>query len=415
MGGDRWLAAVIAQHAAYLADHLERDLDNNHLIAEAKALAWVGLLLPSLPQAQRWRSLGVSLIWKTLAAQVRGDGSHIENATSYQVAVWLDGLETAVLCQAHGEEVPATVWETLARMGDYALWLRRPDARLPMLNDGIQDHPLPLRMVFSLAATALDRADFAWAAGKASVAPQGLSSQVLSGSGLVVLRSGANPSDTYLVFDAGDMAAAHCLGHGHADTLSIELWGRGEALILDPGTYQQTVGPWRDYFRGTAAHSTATVDGLDQSCFAGPFRVADMARGRLVSWQLDGSPPRVVGEHDGYARLGDPVLHRRRLCLQRPDFLEIEDAFSGQEKHRVVCRWHLAPCQAELQGATGARAVYPGGTQLRVSVDSSAPGSLSIEEGWISRSWYRKQPSPVLAYSLQTRLPVTVTTFLTIV
>lgn len=415
LGGDKELAAVIGQQAAFLADHLERDLDNNHLVTEAKALAWVGLLLPDLPQAQHWRRLGLDLLWETLAAQVRNDGSHIENSTSYHVAVWLDGLETALLCQASGEGVPAAVWATLARVGEYALALRRPDGRLPMLNDSIEDHPLPVRTLFSLAATALDRPDFAWAAGEENARPPSLRSQTLPDSGYVVLRAGTDPNDTYLVFDAGDLAAAHCPGHGHADTLSIELWGRGEALILDPGTYQHAAGPWRDYFRGTAAHSTATIDGLDQSRFAGPFRVADMAHGRMVSVQLAGSSPEVVGEHEGYARLVDPVLHRRRLRLHRPDFLEIEDTFSGQEGHDVVLRLHLAPSQAQLQGATSARAIYPGGTQLRVGVEGSEPGTLSIEEGWISRSWYRKEASPVLAYSLQARLPVTVTTFLTIV
>lgn len=413
LGGDETMAAAIAQQAAYLADHLERDLDNNHLVANAKALAWVGLLFSDLERAKRWRELGLSLLWETLDAQVRADGGHVENATSYHLAVWLDGLETAVLCRASGEPVPDAAWGTLERMGDFALALRRPDGRLPLLGDSIEDEPLPASALFGLAAEAFDRPDFAWAAGDAGAPEPEFRSRALHDTGYVVLRSVWGPEDTFLVFDAGELGPSHCPGHGHADTLSIELWGRGEPLILDPGTYQYPAGRWRDGFRGTAAHTTAMVDGLDQSTFAGPFRVADLAHGQLLSADLDGSELVAVGQHDGYTRLDDPVVHRRRLCLRDRDHLTITDTFSGTEWHRIDLRFHLAPCDVELIDQQTAKATYPGGTQLLLKIDGP-PGTLSIEEGWISRTWYRKQPSPVLAFCFETQLPATVVTQLQI-
>ena len=48
------LAESILQQARFLSDHLEWDLANNHLIANAKALAWVGILLNGLPDAEKW-------------------------------------------------------------------------------------------------------------------------------------------------------------------------------------------------------------------------------------------------------------------------------------------------------------------------------------------------------------------------
>ncbi|HEU5104123.1 MAG TPA: alginate lyase family protein [Roseiflexaceae bacterium] len=417
LGGDIQLAAGIAQQAAYLIDHLERDLDNNHLIANTKALAYVGLLFPNLPAAPRWRRIGLKLFWEALKNQVQPDGGHIERSAGYHLSVWLDGLEVALLCRACDEHVPPSAWETLRSMNTFAHMLRRPDGRLPLLNDSVEDEPLALRAVFDLATAVCQHI------GDSSIAEPGprpqpvpssataTMSHALLDSGYVVLRAGQGHADVYVLFDAGDLGPPHCPGHGHADTLSIEVWGRGEALVVDPGTYQYVAGPWRDYFRGTAAHSTATIDGLDQSVFVGPFRVADLARARLVSLVSDrGSNIEVVGEHDGYTRLRDPVLHRRRIRLECSGTITIEDSFVGCAVHQIALRFHLAPCRVTIPTASLAHATYPGGTQVTFRVCDDGCGSWCAENGWISRFWYQKDASPVLAYLVEAKLPVMITT-----
>lgn len=409
--GESALAAAIAQHAAYLADHLERDLDNNHLIANAKALAWVGLLFPDVPQAQKWCETGLNLLWSALDAQVQDDGGHVENASSYHLAVWLDGLETAMLCKASGQPVPARVWDVLEKMGHYALALRRPDGRLPLLNDSIQDEPLPVETIFDLAAEAFDQSAFAWASEDTKASDPTLGSQAFEDSGYAVLRSGVGSHDTYVIFDAGNLGPHHCPGHGHADALSIEMWSGGEPLIVDPGVYHYAKGRWRDYFRGAAAHSTATVDGLDQSSFTGPFRVGRMAHGRFISIDVESETPTVIGEHDGYTRLRDPVIHRRRLCLHDPKHLEIVDTFSGSVQHRVDIRFHLSPCETKVLDQQRVEATYPGGVRLLITVENPEV-TVNVEKGWASRTWYRKETCPVLKFSFEDRLPKKVTTHL---
>jgi len=409
LGGDMLLLGAIAQHADYMLHHLERDLDNNHLVANARGLAWAGLLFSTLPRAERWRHVGLGVLWAALAAQVRSDGGHVENSASYHVAVWLDGLETALLAQASGHDVPQPVWECLARMASFAAALCRPDGRLPLLNDSSEDDPLPASAVLDLMSASVGR-QFLPGGRVSGALREAASCDAFAESGYVVLRAGAGREATYLVFDAGDLGPAHCPGHGHADALSIELWGRGQGLIVDPGTYQYPAGHWRDYFRGTAAHSTATVDGQEQSSFAGAFRVADMARGRLVAASSGGGQAEATGEHDGYLRLADPVIHRRRVCLCGPDQVVVEDTFGGAAEHHVVLRFHLAPCEVRLAGASGGLATYPGGVMMELQVTSTKPGRLTVEDGWSSNTWYVKQRSPVVTYSLSGRLPITVFT-----
>lgn len=412
LGGDATLLAAIGQHASYLADNLEFDLDNNHLVANAKALAWAGLLAPQLSQADTWRTQGLDLLWRTIDAQVRADGGHSENSTGYHLAVWLDGLETAYLCKALGEPLPPAVLACLERMGDFALGLRRPDGRLPLLNDSITDEPLPLERLFLLATRLIARPDFAWAAGLPYGQPPAPRSVAFPGSGYAVLRAGALERGLYLLFDAGDLGPRHCPGHGHADALSIELWAAGEPIVLDPGTYQYPAGEWRDYFRSTAAHSTATIDGNNQSVFAGPFRVADMAHAQLTSF-IPSAHPEVTGQHDGYLRLASPVLHRRRVILVNEQTVVIEDEFAGNGRHSITVRLRLAPATTRRTSTTAVSASFPGGTQLACTF-SGMPGTASIEEGWLSDKWYQRQAAPVIVFRSDAQSPVQLRTTLRI-
>lgn len=399
------METAITQHANYVRHHLERDLDNNHLIANAKGLAWAGLLMPHLSQAAKWRKTGLAWLWRSLQDQIRPDGGHIENSTGYHLAVWLDGLETLFLCQAVGQPVPPEVSSVLERMGDYALALIRPDGRLPLLNDCVQDEPIPLAAVLDLAAKVLNKPD--WAKTEAVT-----KSRILPDSGQVILRPGQGK--TYLLFDAGDIGPDHCPGHGHADTLSFELWYQETPLIVDPGTYQYPAGKWRDYFRSTAVHSTATVDKQNQTIFTGPFRVGDMAHGRLLSFDLTPGSLEAVGEHDGYKRLTDPVTHRRHIRALSAQKIIVTDMFTGKANHQIALHFHLVTRHVELLSAHRAIVHYPDCPDLLIHLDETTVGHFTKTKGWISRTWYQKEASTILTYQTDTLLPLTLTTTLEI-
>ena len=80
------------------------------------------------------------------------------------------------------------------------------------------------------------------------------------------------PGTNTWIVDAGPVGYRSIVSHGHADALAFTLSIGGLEFLIDPGTYAyHTQGPWRQYFRGTAAHSTLRVDGKDQSQFGGNF------------------------------------------------------------------------------------------------------------------------------------------------
>jgi uncharacterized heparinase superfamily protein len=360
--------------ARMLAANLERDLDNNHLLANFKALAWVGCRHPGWPEAGRWRTIGLAGFREALHRQVP-HGLHGEMSLSYHALVLQDLLEVMGLHAPAGVAVPEDLSRTAGRMATVLRTLTAPDGSWPLLNDTVEGYPCPpedLPAVNPAAGSGEDGND------------------LLARSGWAVIRGGRGG---HLTFDAAPMGLDHLPGHGHADTLGITLFDGGRWLVVDPGVYRYHDRPWRDHFRGTRAHSTVTVDGADQCLFLGPFRVAYPPRARL----LERTPHSAAGEHDGYRRLSPPVTHRRRVAWLGEGHWEVSDTILGGG-HALRASLQLAPGAAVArEGEVGWTARWEDGTSLAVEAGPLPAGArLEVEEGWHSPSWNLRVPAPRL-------------------
>src|SRR4029434_470606 len=96
-------------------------------------------------------------------------------------------------------------------------------------------------------------------------------SESFTDGGYYVMRDGWSDTSNYLLFDCGPHGMANC-GHAHADALAIALAANRRTLLVDPGTFTYTgAQEMRDWFRGSTAHNTLTVDRQSSSIPAGPF------------------------------------------------------------------------------------------------------------------------------------------------
>jgi hypothetical protein len=211
-----------------------------------------------------------------------------------------------------------------------------------------------------------------------------------------------------LLVDAGPLGYLSLAAHGHADALSFVLSIGDRQILVDPGTYAYHTDPaWRRYFRSTLAHNTVGIDDEDQSLQAGNFMWTDHARARCIEFEVEPGHQRFLGEHYGYQRLEDPVVHRREIVLEPArQQIEVVDLLRCAGKHRARRAWHFAEdCQVERHG-NGLR-VIAGRTQVifeavedpeRVEIHR---GGTAAQGGWISRRFGRKQPTTtVLWHSL---------------
>ena len=80
------LRQAIGEHAVYIDHYLSTYFaPNTHLLGEALALFFIGVLYPQFEMAQRWRDRGWQILLEQSARQVRADGFHFEQSVYYHV------------------------------------------------------------------------------------------------------------------------------------------------------------------------------------------------------------------------------------------------------------------------------------------------------------------------------------------
>ncbi len=375
--------------------HIERNLSvyfspNTHLLGEAVALNALGTLISGFPR--RWAERGAAIVREAMDRQVRPDGSHFEQSTYYHVYALDMFLFHAIVAGADAHYI-----ERLGRMAEYAADLMGPQRTVPFLGDddgGRFFHPFGPRDRFgraTLAACAAymhrpewlsDPADLhelaAWWLGPGALAEQPASrrfdSKLYQDAGVAMMTSG----DVHILVDAGPFGFSGA-GHSHSDALSVVARAGDRDILIDPGTYTY-LGDERDSFRGSAAHNTVQIDGMNQAAPGGPFRWTGRPDVRILNWQTGAAEDMFEAEcrYSGFA-------HRRQVTFRKPHTLEISDLINGPGGDHVVEQfWHIA--------------------DDRDAVVTSEPGTLI--SGWRSRAFGRRESAPVLRVAKRGPLPM---------
>ncbi len=166
--------------------------------------------------------------------------------------------------------------------------------------------------------------------------------------------------------------------------------------MLDPGryTYAEQAPNLRHWFKGTAAHNTVVVDGLDQTPYRrGKPRKGTIARGRLL--ERHGAPGLdvVVGEATSPSTTPSTAAGSRSSS---DEYWVIEDRLAGRAPHRYDLRFHLAPDaegRVAVERRDGSSVVRAPGVAL-VVVGDAAP---VVEPGWTSPDYGIRHAAPVVS------------------
>ena len=405
----RFLTALY-RHGHHLAQNLSVYFSpNTHLLGEAVALHALGILFPGFPESERWRARGAEIVETQLEFQVRADGSHFEQSTYYHVYA-LDFFLFYYLMAGR----PKHFEPVLARMAEYLDWLLGPARRMAFSGDddgGRLFHPFGERDRFgraTLTTCGILLANDRWIGSRETIAEQAawwLGAEYLGAahveqapptggrrfaeSGTVFLQSG----DLFVQFDAGPFGWGGA-GHSHADTLSVLAWFQGEPVFIDPGTYTYVADPEaRNWFRGTAAHNTISIDGQNQAQAAGPFRwngkpdVHLRTSLRTPRSDAGGGMAQATCRYNGFT-------HRRSILLESGRLLVLDevDGLAGEHDCRQI--WQLG------MGAS------------KVHLSFSSP--VIEEASQISRAYGVKMPGRLFAAGIRGPLPAAIAMLLTV-
>lgn len=396
----------ILQQARFLSSNFEIDLQNNHLIANAAALAWVGTVFEDWKYSSKWQKTGYDTLWREVLRQVNKEGFHVERSPSYQLIVQNDVAETVFLADHNGISIPLQVINLLMQMESATNSILRPDGLFPLLHDtvhGYPDHQFASSKF--LQSTQLSGSDatimriISQNQKESQIHRSSSTSLSFPETGFVIFRDGEGINANYLIFDCGSMGPIWNPGHGHASALSFELYAMGRPLIVDSGTYSYHQRPWRDYFRSTRAHNTLVVDGMDQSELWGSFRVGRIAKCQLLDWNFTEEMEYAIAEHEGYRRLDYPITHRREVYYKRSNQWSIIDKVVGTGRHLFELYFHF-PAEANLYSQQATTIVVDYGEDWKLKIEADLPEGCKyhIAQEWISEVWYQKKSAPVLCY-----------------
>ncbi|MHC4294776.1 MAG: heparinase II/III family protein, partial [Planctomycetota bacterium] len=404
---------------------------NNHLIGEAAGVFIATSYFHNLKGTKHWRAEARRILHREMLAQTFADGGTREQALGYHLFTLQLFLLAGLVGRWCRDDFDAAYWERLEKMFEFLGALCEGGSDPPMFGDcddgyvlELSDDPHDPREWLSTGAVLFNRPDLArranhysqtalWVAGGQgeqkfdslvkSHNNSAIASRAFEQSGYYMLQCGKGSERISVVFDCGELGLAPLCAHGHADALSFTLRAGGQDVLVDPGTYDYFSYPrWRDYFRSTAAHNTVVIDGEDQSVMQGAFLWARGAKARALEWSPSESGGLIVAEHDGYTRLSDPVIHRRRVELDGPrGRIIIRDEIIARGKHEVAVCFHFSEqCYLEkiADGVFGADfgagvATILMDARLAMSV---LQGSEEPIGGWVSRGYHLKAPGTTL-------------------
>jgi hypothetical protein len=411
------------------ASHLETYLStyfspNTHLTGEALGLFYIGLSLPEFRDAARWRDLGLEILESQLSRHVQPDGVYFEQSSYYHRYTADFYIHLAILLRRNGMKLPDALEPKLELLLDHLMYITRPDGTTPFFGDDDGGRLVMLderaandfRAVLATGAVLFNRSDYKFVAGEAAeetlwlLGAEGLrmfdelaserpmeESVAFADGGYYVMRDGWSSTSNYLLFDCGPHGWANC-GHAHADALSIELAVNGKTLLVDPGTFTYTGGKeLRDWFRGSTAHNTVTVDGQSSSLPLDTFSWKTKTAGERLAWIEHERFTYVSGRHKGYEQLGKPGTHTRSILFLKNDYWVLHERVNLTGRHQIHQWFHFDS------------GVSP---ELLEIVSFAENGAWATEEGWVSHCYAERTPAPVRVFSATADDEFEITTFL---
>ncbi|MBE2260094.1 MAG: alginate lyase family protein [Rhodobacteraceae bacterium] len=436
---NRWLASVY-QHCHFIRGYFSlHSSANNHLLGEYMGLFVGAVTWPCWDESPGWLRVAHAGLEHEVLKQNTEDGVNREQAIYYQHEVMTMMLLCHLAGRANNIQFSGAYLARLEHMAEFIVGIMDKAGNVPMVGDADDAQIIRLdhgknhdvyRSLLASCAVLFKRPDFKRIAGRFDDSNRwlfgnaGMSDwNAIPECGSVSQRT-SFPDGGYFVFgsdfgadeeikgllDCGSIGYPSIAAHGHADSLSICLSVSGEPCLIDPGTYSYWADQrWRDYFRGTSAHNTVRVDGLDQSVSGGRFMWTRKAVSRVLRSPSSSARFCFKGAHDGYRRLPDPVEHIRTVEFDADrSILIVIDSVSGRCRHLIEQFWHFAP-QVKVDGAEK-RAVIRG-TSFSIAAEFSGSdvtldlhrGSEDPILGWFSDSYEMKQPTTTLRVRARAR------------
>jgi hypothetical protein len=382
---------------------------NNHAITETLALYLGGLLYPGFPGANKWKINGKKWFEEEIRYQVYEDGTFLQFSMNYhrvviQLLTW--GLQLAALNNESFDTVVAdrarkSLLFLRACMHDENGWLPNYGANdgalfFKLNNEQYRDYRPQLQALAAILEMDPDIPgdfeDVHWygkthAAAHKPVLEKDRQLYSFPKGGYYVCRE----ADTVTFMRCG----SHRDRPSQADNLHLDVWYRGENILMDGGSYKyNTDEQTLRYFMGSASHNNVMLDQFDQ-----------MEKGPRFIWynwtqcldaKLYETDTEFVweGQISGFEHVGKGITHRREV-----------------RKRKGMPRWTITDTITHKPAGVRMRQLWHTGKEQGLSwqVKDGNGTTLTPEKsvGFYSSLYGMKEENQELVFSTDTNIIIT--------
>lgn len=340
---DAFVAQIVA-HARQNLNHLCGALHpaRNIRMTQMDALLTQSLRLEFLPDAVRWRDVGLRGLNDCFFRQFNPDGSSIEATGWYHYIVANMALRFLRVKRAMPELGLQVTVDLVARAFDYTAAMIAPDGTFNRIGDctaGVHPH-------VTLEDFLQHRAAVRRELGVDPAPPP--CRQFYPDAGQVILRKSWERDSVYITFDATQRMGYHW----HPACNALQLQVGSHRLVADPGRLRYDPTPHRKMAMSTRAHSTLTLNGWDQSESRGQMTFKEADGYTIVTGLYDGGYWPMRGMEHGDGVFGS---HHRTLLWIEGRCLVVLDSLHHTEgagrKPTVESNWQLGQSRVTVDAA----------------------------------------------------------------
>lgn len=314
---DKIIEDLVYRQALYVEKNIEWHITGNHLFSNAKALFFAGLYFDSI-DSKRWLKLSEDILIKEISIQILNDGGNFELSTMYHSLMLEDILDILNISRAYQYVDKKMLLNNLRNKSTQMLnWLEImsfSDGKMSLFNDSAfnvsQDYKTLINYAEELGIRKIDSQ---------------IENEIihLKETGYVKI----NKNFYEVIVDVAKLGPDFLPSHGHADTLTFEMFAFGEKIIVNGGTSTYAEDESRLNEKGTASHNTVVVDGRNSSDVWSSFRVGSRARPYDTKIKKNENSISIHCSHDGYKRFHQ--THTRKWKFKKQTIL-IEDTIHGK-------------------------------------------------------------------------------------
>ncbi|MEW4280554.1 alginate lyase family protein [Priestia megaterium] len=384
------LIEMLEKHGDFLMDDKNYSAGSNHGIFQDRSLIELALIFPDMSHSEQWYKKGMGRLITHVEGDVTKSGVHKEHSPSYHLLVLnLFKSINGFIKQFNVNE--PKLKDGISKMEDYLAFIGNQSGDLPMLGDSQPES------LYSLNSKSITSQKLLYVVTKGKQGKKPGQEMVYADGGTAVFKNDLNNErPLYLLFTS----AFHSTTHKHADDLSFILnYGKTD-FFVDSGKYNYSyTDPYREYFKGTLAHNTVTVD---KKSF--PVTKDQVNKSKISSSEINKTYSYVTGSHELYKGV---KVSRTLVYLKNTNSILVRDVMESNKNHTYTDIFNIGK---DVDVKKSASRVFTLTSKLdqqqieliqltKMSTIKNYKGSASPIAGWQSLEFNKKLPITQLQFT----------------